>query len=475
MTQERRPVGLVVAVFLGTFMSLLDVSVVNVALPAMQDDLDAGFSTLQWVVDSYTLCLSALILTGGALGDRYGRKRLFLAGLAVFTAGSLLCALAPSTAVLVLGRLVQGAGAAAVTPGALSLLVQGFPERRAQTRMIGMWGACVALAVVVGPLVGGVLTDMFGWPAVFLVNLPLGVIAIAAGWSGITESADPEHAGSDPAGQVLAVVWLAALTYAVLEAGHRGWDSPLIIGALGVAAAGFAVFVAVERRAPRPMLPAGLFRRPRFAVVTFASFTLGFSAYGTFYLLSLFLQQVQGASAAATGVQFLPYSIGIAVGSVVGGRLGARLDGDKIMLTGYTLVGVGLLALLSVGAGTGYALVGVLFAVLGIGMGLAITTTNSAGVTAVGRERSGTAAATVNAARQTGTALGIAALGAIVNARLGTSGARLDEAAAREFTAGLHVSLLVAGLLTLVAALLIAVVRPPVEAPTSEAPASAVV
>ncbi|MFI7678021.1 MFS transporter [Actinophytocola sp. NPDC049390] len=440
---------MVVAVFLGTFMSLLDVSVVNVALPAMQHELSAGFSTIQWVVDSYTLCLSALILTGGSLADRFGRKRLYLGGLGVFVLGSLLCAVAASTTLLIVGRLVQGVGAAAVAPGALSLLVQGFPETRQQARMIGLWGACVALAVVVGPLVGGVLTDAFGWPAIFLINLPLGAVAIVAGLRGITESADPAHAGADPAGQVLAVGWLAALTYAVLEAGHRGWDSPLILSLLALAVVLFAVFVVVERKVARPMLPAGLFARPRFAVVTFSSFVLGFGAYGSFYLLSLFLQQVQGASAAETGVRFLPYSLGIAAGSVLGGRIG----GDRVMLAGYTMIGGGLLSLLLVQPESGYPLIGVLFAVLGVGMGFAITTTNSAGVSAVGRERSGTAAATVNAARQTGTALGIAALGAIVNANLGTkSGA--DFAAG--FTTGLHWALVLAGGLTLVAAALVA-------------------
>jgi MFS transporter, DHA2 family, methylenomycin A resistance protein len=433
----------VLAVFLGTFMSLLDVSVVNVALPAMQHELSAGFSTVQWVVDSYTLCLSALILTGGSLADRYGRKRLYLGGLGVFVLGSLVCAVAPTTTVLILGRLVQGVGAAAVAPGALSLLVQGFPDRRQQARMIGLWGACVALAVVIGPLVGGVLTVVFGWPAIFLVNLPLGAIAIVAGLRGIRESSDPAHAGADPAGQVLAIGWLAALTYAVLEAGHRGWGSPLILSLLAVALALFAAFVVVERRVARPMLPSGLFARPRFAVVTFSSFVLGFGAYGSFYLLSLFLQQVQGSSAAETGVRFLPYSLGIAAGSVLGGRIG----GDRVMLAGYTMIGGGLLSLLVVQPDTAYPLIGILFAILGVGMGFAITTTNSAGVSAVGRERSGTAAATVNAARQTGTALGIAALGAIVNANL-----------ANGFTAGLHLSLLVAGGLTLVAALLVAVV-----------------
>jgi MFS family permease len=353
--------------------------------------------------------------------------------------------------VLIAGRVVQGAGAATVATGALSLLVQGFPERRQQARMIGLWGACVALAVVVGPLVGGVLTDAFGWPAIFLINLPLGAVALIAGWRGITESANPEHAGADPVGQVLAAAWLGVLTYAVREAGHRGWDSPLIVSLLAVAAMLLAVFLAVERKVARPMLPGVLFTRPRFTVVTFASFVLGFGGYGTFYLLSLFLQQVQGASAVVTGVQFLPYSLGIAAGSVLGGRIG----GDRVMLVGYTMVGVGLLSLLTVGPTTAYPVTGVLFAILGVGMGFAITTTNSAGVGAVERERSGTAAAIVNAARQTGTALGIAALGAIVNTHLAGG----EDPAA--FTSGLHVSLAVAGGLALVAAATIATIRPP--------------
>jgi EmrB/QacA subfamily drug resistance transporter len=448
----------VIAVFLGTFMSLLDVSVVNVALPDMRLDLGAGFSTIQWVVDSYTLCLSALILSGGSLADRFGRKRLYLTGLTIFTIGSLVCAVATDTPALIAGRIIQGIGAAAVAPGALSLLVQGFPERRQQARMIGLWGACVALAVVVGPLIGGILTDAFGWPAIFLINLPLGAIAIIAGWRGIRESADPAHAGADPAGQVLAVGWLAALTYAVLEAGHRGWGSPLILGLLAIAAVLLAAFLVVERKVERPMLAGALFAEPRFAVVTFSSFVLGFGAYGTFYLLSLFLQQVQHTSAAATGVEFLPYSLGIAAGSVFGGRIG----GDRLMLIGYTMIGGGLLSLLTLHPDTSYLTIGVLFTILGVGMGFAITTTNSAGVSAVGRERSGTAAAIVNAARQTGTALGIAALGAIVNTHLDGG----DDPAA--FTTGLHVSLALAGGLTLVAASLVATVRPaphPVEEP----------
>ncbi|MEV0373029.1 MFS transporter [Streptomyces sp. NPDC050636] len=420
MSTQRTPAGLITAVFLGTFMALLDMSVVNVALPAMQTELHARMTDVQWVVDGYVLCLSAFMLTGGALGDRFGRRKVFLSGLAVFTLSSVLCALAPDIQTLIAGRMLQGIGASAVTPGALSLLAQGFPDQARRARMIGLWGAVSALAVVLGPLLGGLLTQGPGWPYIFLINVPLGLIALVAGAKGIRESADPEHAATDPLGQILGVVWLAALTFVVIEAGHRGWTDPLILGLLAVAVLVFAVFVAVERHSPRAMLPTSLFADSRFTVANIASFVLGFGAYGTFYLLSLYLQQIQGTSAAMTGVKFLPYSIAIALCSTQAGRLTARFGPRGTMIGGYGLIGVGLLGLLVLSPTTGYVTVGVLFAVLGAGMGLAIAPTNAAALSAVPRQRSGAAASTVNAARQAGTALGIAVLGSVLSARATT-------------------------------------------------------
>lgn len=487
---RRSPIGLTAAVFIGTFMALLDMSVVNVALPAMQTRLHAPMTDIQWVVDSYVLCLSAFMLTGGALGDRFGRKRFFLLGVAVFTASSALCAAAPDTGTLIAGRMLQGVGAAAVTPGALSLLAQGFPDLARRAKMIGLWGACSGLAVVLGPLLGGALTDQFGWRFIFLVNLPLGAIALVCGVRGIEESSDPEHAAADPIGQVLAVVWLAALTYAVNEAGRKGWTSTGILAFFAVAAVAFLAFVVTESRTERAMLPVSLFANGRFAITNAASFVLGFGAYGTFFLLSLYLQEVQGTSATMTGVKFLPYSVAIAIGSTQAGRLTARFGPRGVMVGGYGFVGVGLLGLLGLTPTTGYPTVAVLFGVLGLGMGLAITPTNASAMAAVPRRRSGAAAATINASRQVGTALGIASLGSLLNARATTVVAdRLDgrigggrRAAVAQavvaqhgtpphgvplaphtahayfadaFVAGLHTSLLVAGVATALATLAI--------------------
>ncbi|MDT0347519.1 MFS transporter [Streptomyces litchfieldiae] len=415
------PVGLVTAVFLGTFMALLDLSVVNVALPAVQSDLDARLADVQWIVDGYALGLSAFMLTGGALGDRFGRKKTFLTGLTIFTLASLACALAPTPGALIAARLAQGIGASAITPGALSLLAQGFPDPARRARIIGLWGAVTALAVVLGPLLGGALTDTFGWPAIFLINLPLGALALIVGLRGIEESADPDHAATDPLGQLLAVLWLAALTYAVIDAGHHGWTQPRVLTFFGIAAVAFLLFLLAERRSDRALLPLTLFRDRSFALVNTASLILGFGAYGTFYLLSLYLQQVQDTSAVMTGVKFLPYSIAIALASTQAGRLTATFGPRRSMLAGYGLITLGLLALLTLTPGTPYAWIAIVFTILGTGMGLAITPTNAAALAAVPRQRSGAAAATVNATRQTGTALGIALLGSLLTTRATTA------------------------------------------------------
>ncbi len=437
MGVNRGSAGLLTAVFLGTFMALLDMSIVNVALAAMQRDLAAGLSGVQWVVDAYTLCLSAFVLSGGSLGDRHGRRRVFLAGIVVFTTGSAVCAFAPGLGVLVGGRVVQGVAAAVVTPGALSLLAQAFPDPAARARAIGMWGTCSGLAVVLGPVLGGVLVDRFGWPGIFLINLPLGALTLVLGLRCIPESADPENAAADPLGQITGAAWLGALSYALIQGGHRGWTAGPTLTALAFAAVTFAGFLLVELRQSQPMLPVRLFGSAPFAVVNAASFALGFGAYAVYFLLSLYQQEVRGNTPTATGVKFLPLSVAIAAASACAGRLTGRHGPRPALLAGYGLVAAALLGMVGLGPHTGYATAAVLFAVLGAGMGLAITPTNAAVLTAVPRERSGIASATVNATRQTGTAVGVALLGSLLTGRAAAHlGAALDRAGVRASTSG---------------------------------------
>jgi DHA2 family methylenomycin A resistance protein-like MFS transporter len=481
--------ALVLAVNLGSFITILDISIVNVALPTMQAALRIDMAGLQWVVDAYALFLSAFMLSAGPLGDRYGRKRSWLAGVLLFTAGSALCGLADSLPALLIGRAVQGVAGALLVPGALSLLTQAFPDPKERAQAIGIWASCNAVSLIAGPMLGGVLVAHFNWQSIFLINLPVGALAIALGAWSITESAHPEHAAFDPAGQALSVLWLGALTFGLIAAGEHGWAAPQASGALAVAAAGLLAFLWVEHRAARPILPLGLFRDAGFAITNFASFVLGFSAYSSLFFFSLYLQHVQGLSPLAAGWQLAPQFAAAGLVSVVFGRLNLRFGLPRLMVAGYVFIGVAMLGMTAFETDTPYAVTGSLLVLLGLGTGLAVPSTSMAVMATVPRERSGMASATMNALRQTGMTIGIALLGALMSGRaidamaasLSRLGAPEAQAAARAavtqhvmpeqpanaaalfadaLASGFHAAMLAAGAASLVAAvLLLAVAR----------------
>ncbi|PLP60951.1 MFS transporter [Mesorhizobium loti] len=409
--------GLVAAVYLGTFMATLAISIVTVALPAIQSALGTDLSGLQWVVGSYALCLSAFMLSAGPIGDRYGRKRVWLIGIALFSAGSAISAAASSLGVLIAGSALQGVAGALVIPGALSILTQAFTEPTQRAHVIGGWASFSAVSLILGPMLGGILVDNVGWSSIFLINIPLGALTIALGLWTITESADPGHAALDPTGQALSIVFLGALTYALIGAGHAGWTSPKIVGALVVAIGGFLAFIAIELRTARPVLPIDLFRDRTFAAVNFASFALGFSGYSSLFFFSLFLQQVQGWSATDTGWRMAPVFIAMALTSSLFGKLSTWCGTRWPMIVGYALLGGSMLAMALFRPSTSYPVVAMVFAVLGIGMGLAVPSTGAATMAVAPRERSGTASATMNALRQGGMTIGIALLGTLMSTR----------------------------------------------------------
>ncbi|GAA2110525.1 MFS transporter [Streptomyces synnematoformans] len=446
----RLPVGLM----LGAFIALLDVSIVTVALPDIGDDLNTGTSGMQWIVDAYTLLLSALLLSSGALGDRWGRKRAYLAGVTVFTLASLACAAAPTVGALIAARAVQGAGAALVFTGTLSNLVQAYPEPRERARMLGLNGAVAGLAIVAGPLLGGVLVDTLGWRGIFVINLPVGLAALWLGARAIPETSDPEHAAFDPAGQVLGLVMLGTLTYGLIESHEYGWSSVQTRTALAVAAAAAAGFVLAERRGARPMLPLHLFRDSRFTVPNVASFVLGFGTSAVFFLLSLYLQQVQDHSALSTGLRFLPLTLSLSAVSPFATRLCARFRTSTVMTAGYAVSGAALFGLALLATDTGFWPFAALSVLLGVGMGASIGPTQLAGVAALPVQRSGLAAACISTTRQVGTALGVAVLGLIVASHAGSDLG--SEQYAHGFVRGLHIAGLATGVASLAAAGLIA-------------------
>jgi EmrB/QacA subfamily drug resistance transporter len=413
----RRRLALVAAVYLGSFIATLDVSIVNVALPTLQRALSTDLAGLQWVIDIYALCLSAFMLSAGPLGDRYGRKRAWLAGVIVFTIGSAMCAMAANLPTLLAGRAVQGVAGALLIPGALSLLAHAFPEPASRARVIGGWSSFTALSLILGPMLGGLLVDHAGWQSIFLINLPIGLLTVGLGLWGIQETSHPEHAALDPVGQVLSVLWLGALTYGLIAAGEHGWGSVQAASALVAAVIGLALFLMVEARVARPLLPLGLFRDARFSVTNFASFVLGFSSYASLFFFSLFLQQVQGWSPSDTGWRLVPQFVATGVVASQFGRLARRFDVHTLMVAGYTLIGGSMLLLTLFSADAPYVLLALLFVFLGAGAGLAVPATSTAVMASVPAQRSGMASATMNALRQAGMLIGIALLGTLMSTR----------------------------------------------------------
>lgn len=412
-----RNYALIAAVCLGTFMASLDISIVNVALPVIQQALHTTLSDLQWIVDAYTLCLSALILTAGSSGDRFGRKLVWMCGVGLFTLGSVLCAFAGNIHVLLTGRVIQGVGAAAVIPGALSLLTDAFCTAVQRNRAIGIWSSVSALSLVAGPVLGGMLTDMIGWSSIFWINIPLGIIALLlAGW-GIRENRLPAKVALDPFGQLLSICWPGALTWGLIAAGKTGWQNLtphlFLLSALVL----FALFLWFEMRTERPLLPFYLFARPELIRLNCASFVLGFSSYTSVFFISLRLQQVQGWSAAATGWGMAPEFLAQALMSGLFSRLLSRFSIRLLMITGYGMTALALLLLSQLHYDTRYMLAACCLVLLGSGLGLAVPATGALVMQSVAAQHSGVASSVMNALRQLGMTLGIALLGSLMNMR----------------------------------------------------------
>ena len=404
-------------VCLGLFMAFLDGTVVNLALPTIQQRLHGGLSGLQWIVDGYVLVYAAFLLTGGVLGDRFGRKRLFLTGLVVFVAGSALCAVSPNVGILIAGRVVQGLGGALFVPGTLAILAHAFPDPRQRAQAIGIWSSVSGLSLALGPIVGGILVDRFGWQSIFLLNLPIGAVVLLLAWYNLAETASPEGAAIDVPGQVLAVVWLGSLTYALIESNQKGWSSPQIVALLSVAAVAFVAFLSVELRTRRPMLPLAFFRSANFATCVGVAVLIGFGLLGSFFFLSLFLQNIQQYSPLAAGLRLLPAVLSVTVCAPLAGRLAGRFGSRWLMGLGMTVVAVTLLAFTRVSADTPYGTWWPILLGLGAGVGLTMTPMIAAIVGSVPPPRVGLASATGNTAQQIGGVLGIAVLGTVVAQR----------------------------------------------------------
>jgi EmrB/QacA subfamily drug resistance transporter len=401
------------AVSVATFMLLLDITVVNVALPSIREDLGASFTDLQWVVDAYALTLAALVLTAGSLADRFGRRRLFVAGLAIFSGASLLCALAPDPTFLNLARAVQGIGGAIMFAVSLALIAQEFTAGRERGTAMGIYGATIGVAVAIGPLLGGALTDSLGWESIFYLNVPIGIGAIAITYLKVRESRDPNATRVDWPGVATFSAALFLLVLALVRGNDEGWGSTLIVSLLAGAGVLMAAFLAVERRVPEPMLPLELFRRPAFTGVQLAAFAISSSIFALFLYLTLYLQNYLGLSPFQAGVRYLPITVGSFVAAPIAGALLSRVQARLMLTVGLVGVGVGLLLMGGIDAGSDWTTLLGGFLVAGAAVGLINPVIADVAVSVVPKERSGMAAGINDTFRQVGVAVGIAVWGAV--------------------------------------------------------------
>ena len=415
------------AVSVATFMLLLDITVVNTALPSIAKDLHASFNDLQWVIDAYTLTLAAVVLTAGSLADRLGRRLVFAAGLAIFSLSSLAAGLASDATVLNIARAVQGIGGAAMFAVSLALVAQEFAPGRERGSAMGIYGATIGVSVAIGPLVGGAVTSGLGWRWVFFLNVPIGAAALATTYAKVRESRDPNATRVDWLGLVTLSGALFALVLALLRGNDNGWSSTLIVTLLAVAASLLVAFVAIEGRVAEPMLPLGLFRRRAFTGVQLAAVGVSASLFALFLYLTLYLQDYLGYSPLQAGLRYLPITVVTFFAAPVAGALLGRVHARVLMAIGLVGTGVGLILMSGLEPGSGWTALLPGFIVAGVGVGLLNPVIADVALSVVPKERSGMAAGINDTFRQVGIAVGVAAWGALFLSRASDKVAKLTS------------------------------------------------
>ena len=402
------------AVAFGLFMVMLDNTIVTVALPTIRRELRIGVSELEWIVTAYTLTFAAFILIGGKLADLLGRRLMFDVGLAIFAISSLLCGLAGSINLLIGARAIQGVGAAIMIPSTLSIVTATFPPRQRGTA-IGVWAGTAGMALAIGPLLGGILTQQLSWHWIFFVNVPVGVLAIVVSRVVIIESRDTSHEqGLDLPGLLSSGLSLFALTYALIEGDNRGWTSPLIIGLFVLSGVLMFVFIVLELHQRLPMLELSLFKIGNFVGSVLVALLVSLAMFGVFFFMSLYIQNIIGYSPTRAGASFLPMTALIILVAPFAGRFSDRIGSRWLMAAGMTLVAISLYLFSRVGMHTTYPQLLPAMIIGGIGMPMAMSPTTAAAMATVPVDKAGVGAGVLNSFRQVGGSLGIALLGAIM-------------------------------------------------------------
>jgi len=465
--EENRKWWTLGAVAFGLFMIMLDNTVVFVALSSIQSDLHISQSELEWVVSGYALTFAVLMLTGGKLADMFGRRRIFIVGLAIFTASSLACGLATGAGFLIGARVVQGVGAALMNPATLSIIVATFPPRQRGTA-IGIWVGVSAMALAIGPLIGGILTEQINWSWIFFINVPVGIAGIIVSRLFITESRDEsEEQRLDLPGLLSSAIGLFGLTYALIEGNNYGWGSARILASLAVAAVALVSFVVLEHRQRVPMLDLSLFKNSTFAGANVTMLLVALAMFGVFFFNSLYLGQVLGYSPIQTGAAFLPLTVLIVFVAPLAGRFSDKIGSRWLMGAGLVLLSGSLLSFSTLGVDSSFWDIVPGLVLGGFGMSLAMTPTTAAAMGSVPVDKAGVGSAVLNSMRQVGGSLGIALMGAIVAASvsvLPTSPQYPDQ-----FVEGYHNALHVAAAIAIVGAIVAVATVRKVHHPEAEA------
>jgi EmrB/QacA subfamily drug resistance transporter len=394
----------------------MDVTIVNVALPAIQHDLHASLSGLQWVVDAYTLVVASLLMLSGSISDRFGRRRVFQTGLVMFISGSLLCSMAHTIGALVAFRALQGVGASMLNPVALSIIANAFPQPRDRARAVGVWGAVAGASLALGPLIGGALTQAVGWRSIFWINVPVGLAAVALTVRFVPESKAQRARAFDPIGQILVIIGLASATYAVIEGPAAGWTSFLIVGLFAISGIALAVFLSYEPRRQDPLVDLRFFRSVPFSSATILAVCAFASFAGFLFLNALYLQQVRGLSAFHTGLSTLPLAIMMMLSAPLSGRLVGRYGTRLPLLAAGTAFLLSTLILTRLSVSTPLVLLISAYMLFGLGLGMVNPAITNNAVAGMPLSQAGVAAAIASTGRQVGAAMGVAVAGTVVAA-----------------------------------------------------------
>ena len=471
--EENKKWWTLAAVAFGLFMIMLDNTVVNVALPSIAADLHISISELEWIVSGYALVFAALLITGGKLADMFGRRRIFIIGLAIFSLASLACGLAPNAGFLIGARGVQGVGAALMSPATLSIITATFPPRQ-RGQAIGIWAGVSALALAIGPLVGGLIVDNIGWNWIFFVNVPIGALGIVVSQLVIKESRDTSHEQSiDLPGLLTSGLALFALSYGLIEGNRHGWASGEILGLFAAAAVLLAAFIVLESRQRLPMLDLSLFKIPSFVGANTVALLVSLGMFGVFFFISLYVQNILGYSPTKAGAVFLPMTVLIIFIAPVAGKLSDRFGGRWLMGGGMTLLGISLLFYQRAGLHSGFWTLLPSMVLGGIGMAMTMSPMTSVAMGSVPTDKAGVGSGVLNSFRQIGGALGIAVMGAIIASYLHAP--VRTPLANQQFVDGLHMALLVSAGIAFAAAIVAVVlvrVQPSVEKARIEAMAA---